>query len=163
MAAECRLRCTLVALGPVSWEQLAKLRSQEKMNKGILQMRQSCLVSCNGTEQWWNCPWMWQSASGRETESGHCTLEGSLLSSFPSARCCTEAQLHIQQTVQLRESSEHWLSPCLLSLSWIRATTLLWWWAWICFDSSLLLLVWPGDFLTISYWTQSFPIKPDSR
>lgn len=52
MAAEC----TLIALGPVSWEQLAKLRSREKMKEGILQMRQdmpwrSCLVSCNGTEQ----------------------------------------------------------------------------------------------------------------
>lgn len=40
-----------------------------------------------------------QLQAGRQ-ESGHCTLEGSLLSSLPSARCCpccTEAQLHIQQ------------------------------------------------------------------
>lgn len=38
------------------------------------------------------------------------------------------------------------------SLSWIRATTLLWWWAWICFDSSLLLLA-----CLETYWP--FPIE----
>lgn len=86
----------------------------------------------------------WSLSSGRQSAF-----------TMPSARCypcCREAQLHIQQTLQLRESSEQWLSSCLPSLSWIKATTLLWWWAWICFDSSLLLLA-----CLETYWP--FPIE----
>lgn len=171
MAGECRLSCTLVALGPVSWEQLAKLSSQEKMNKErILHMRQdahwpSCLVSCSGTEQWWNCPWMWQSASGRETRKW--SLHTGRESAFITSQCQVLSLLYggtaPHPTVQLRESSEQWLSPSFPSLSRIRDTSSLWWWAWVCFDSSLLLLAWPGALLTVSYWTQSFPTKLDSR